>query len=286
MPAQRIAAAAAHFGRDLDFDVARVEAIVTRARGEGVTLLVLPASALGGYLCDLRTPPSPPLPPPLAPDHPVFESLRRTLGDLVLCLGYTEDAGDGTCYDAAVCLTGDGVLGRHRKVHQHPAEAMVMASGDSFAAFDTPAGRLGMMLDYDKTFPESARTLAADGARVLACLSAWPASVTRRASNLVHDRQTHLFDLYDRARAAENQVVLVSANQTGTSGELRFLGRSKVVGPAGDVLAHTSVGAGLAIAEVDVDGEVEGARRVLHHLEELRPAAYAPVALSAGTSPA
>ena len=58
-------------------------------------------------------------------------------------------------------------------------------------------------------------SLALDGATILAVLSAWPASVTRRAATLVHDRQTRLFDLYDQARAAENQVVVLSSNQSG-----------------------------------------------------------------------
>ena len=148
------------------------------------------------------------------------------------------------------------------------------APGTTFAAFDTPVGRLGLLIDYDKTFPESARTLALDGARVLACLSAWPASVTDRASRLPADRQSRLFDLYDAARAAENQVVLASSNQTGVTGGLRFLGQAKVVGPGGDVLARTGSKGGLAVAEVDVDAEVTRSRRVLHHLAELTPSAY------------
>ena len=64
-----------------------------------------------------------------------------------------------------------------------------------------------MLIDYDKTFPESARTLALDGARIIAALSAWPASVTDRAARMTQDSQSRLFDLYDSARAAENQVV-------------------------------------------------------------------------------
>jgi predicted amidohydrolase len=109
---------------------------------------------------------------------------------------------------------------------------------------------------------------------VLACLSAWPASLTNRAARLVQDRQSRLFDLYDCARAAENQVVWVSANQTGTMGRLRFLGQSKVVGPGGDVLARTWAKAGLAVADLDVAAEVSRARLVLDHLRELKPAAY------------
>jgi len=171
-------------------------------------------------------------------------------------------------------VSGDGVLGRHRKVHQPAGESAAYQAGASFLPFDTPIGRMGMLIDYDKTFPEASRKLALEGASVLAFLSAWPASLTNRAPRLVTDRQTRLFDLYDCARAAENQVVVVSSNQTGTFGRLRFLGRAKVVGPGGDILARTSTKAGLAIADVDPEADAAQARRVLHHLDDRQPAAY------------
>ena len=132
---------------------------------------------------------------------------------------------------------------------------------------------------------EAARTLAMDGATVLACLSAWPASVTDRASRLPQDRQSRLFDLYDCARAAENQVVWVSSNQTGVMGGLRFLGQAKVVGPGGDVLARTSSKGGLAVAELDPEVEVARARRVLHHLAERTPEAYVALRAAAADVP-
>jgi predicted amidohydrolase len=119
-----------------------------------------------------------------------------------------------------------------------------------------------------------ARALALDGAEILACLSAWPTGITNRAPRLTRDRQSRLFDLYDQARAAENQVVLASSNQTGALGRMRFLGQAKVVGPAGDILARTWSKAGVAVAELDVRAEIDNARRVLRHLSELRPDSY------------
>jgi predicted amidohydrolase len=273
MAVLRLAAAAAHFGRDLPRSLERIDMVVTAARRAGSSLLVLPDAALGGYLADLRSPDPDALPPALTPDAPEFARIREMAGDMVVCLGYSE-LSEGRRWNSAVCLTGDGVLGRYRKVHQPPGEALVYESGDVIAAFDTPVGRLGMLIDYDKTFPEAARTLAMDGARIVACLSAWPASLTQRAPRLTQDRQSRLFDLYDCARAAENQVVWVSANQTGSMGGLRFLGQAKVVGPGGDVLARTWAKAGLAVAEVDVDAEIDRARLVLHHLRERRPELY------------
>jgi predicted amidohydrolase len=274
MTAVRIAAVAAHFGRDLEFDLARIGKLIDDARKEQTDLLVLPDAALGGYLSDLRHPDPDALPPALAPDDPLLRKVAELAGSMVVCLGYREDGGSSERYNAAVCLTGDGVLGRHRKVHLPSGEDVAYAPGDRFEPFDTPLGRIGMLIDYDKTFPEAARTLSLGGAQILACLSAWPTSITNRAPRMAQDRQSRLFDLYDQARAAENQVVLASSNQTGAMGGMRFLGQAKVVGPGGDILARTWSKAGLAVASVDVAAEIERARQTLHHLDERRPSAY------------
>lgn len=268
-----IGAVAAKFGRDLDFDLQRIATLIEHARASGVGLLVLPDAALGGYLTDLRRPDPAELPPALGLDDPHLRKVAALAGEMVVCFGFRE-AGEDRCYNTAVCVHGDGVLGSHRKVHQPPGESIAYATGERFAAFDTPVGRLGMLIDYDKTFPESARTLALDGADVLACLSAWPTSLTDRAPRMAQDRQARLFDLYDQARAAENQVVLVSSNQTGVLGELRFLGQAKVVGPGGEILARTWSKAGIATARLDVAAEIAKARRVLRHLDERKPSRY------------
>jgi predicted amidohydrolase len=273
MPPLRVAAVAAHFGRDVDACFARIEAVLADAAERGANLVVLPDAAVGGYLAGFGPAAADDLPEAFDIDGPEVKRLVQLAGDRVVCAGYCERDGEAR-YNAAVCVSGDGVLGRHRKVHQPAGESDAYGAGTSFEAFDTPIGRVGMLIDYDKTFPEAARRLALDGASVLAFLSAWPASLTNRAPRLVTDRQTRLFDLYDCARAAENQVVVVSSNQTGTYGRLRFLGRAKVVGPGGEILARTSTKAGLAVADIDVESEVGRARRVLHHLADRRPSAY------------
>ncbi|OZG30244.1 carbon-nitrogen hydrolase family protein [Williamsia sp. 1138] len=269
----RVAALAAHFGRDVERAVNKIVGIIESASRDGIDLLVLPDASLGGYIGDLRAPDIEHLPPAVETDGPELARIVAAAGPMTVCVGYTEAAA-GERYNTAVCLTGDGILGTHRKVHQPAGESLAYAAGDAFAAFDTPVGRMGMLIDYDKTFPESARTLALDGARIIAALSAWPASVTDRASRLPNDRQSRLFDLYDAARAAENQVVLVSSNQTGVMDKLRFLGQAKVVGPGGEVLAKTWAKGGMAVCDIDIDAEIDRARRVLHHLDERRVDTY------------
>ncbi len=268
----RAAAVAAPFGRDLEVAYARIGELLAQARARGVGLLVLPEAALGGYLAHLDGAGAA-LPPALDVEGPEVARVARMAGEITVCLGLCEADGPRR-YNSAVCVSGDGVLGVHRKVHQPLREDLSYAPGDGFAAFDTPVGRLGMMVCYDKAFPEAARTLALDGAQLVACLSAWPAGRTARAADLQQDRWTARFNLFDQARALENQVVVVSANQTGSFGRLRFVGNAKVVGPGGEVLATTGIEPGMAVAEVDLALTLAGARRSMFHLANRRPETY------------
>ncbi len=274
MPA--VAAVAGCFGRDLEAGLRQVERSIQRARARGAELVVFPESALGGYLFEtslpvLRPPVAPP--PALRPDGEEIARLARAAGPTVVCVGYTE-AGEGGPYSSAVCVSGDGVLGHHRKVHLPACERATFTAGGEFAAFDTPLGRMGMLICYDKIFPEAARELALDGAGIIASLAAWPTCRTQPSAWTRHDREVRHFNLLDQARALENQVVWVSANQSGRLGRLRFPGQAKVVDPDGRVLAHTGSRPGIALARVDPRGAVDAARSQLSHLADRRPFAY------------
>jgi predicted amidohydrolase len=277
MSVVRMAAVAAPFDRDLEGDFGRITEIIAGARAQGVRLLALPEAALGGYLAHLDG--GADEPPALLVDGPEIARLAALAGDMVICAGYCEADGERR-YNSVVCVHDGRVLGNHRKVHQPLRENASYDSGDSFAAFDTPVGRLGLLICYDKAFPESARALALDGAEIIVVVSAWPGSRTNAPADLADDRWTRRFDLFDRARALENQVVWVSANQSGTFGSMRFVCSAKIVDPGGDVLATTGIAAGMAVAEVDVAAVVAAARRSMGHLRDRRPEAYREPALT------
>ncbi|HEY2831726.1 MAG TPA: carbon-nitrogen hydrolase family protein [Sporichthyaceae bacterium] len=270
-----LAAASANFGRDLDACFRRIEDIVAEARERGVQLLALPEAALGGYLEALDGQQA--LPPAFAVEAPEIRRVAELAGDMVITIGFCEQDGERR-YNSAVAVSGGAVLGLHRKVHQPLREDAAYAAGEGFAAFDTPVGRIGMLICYDKAFPEAARTLALDGARIVVCMSAWPGSSTNPAPDLAQDRWKRRFDLFDTARALENQIVWVSANQSGEFGSLRFVGSSKVVDPGGEILADTGLGPGLAVSTLDVPATLEAARRHMGHLRDRRPEAYRAVA--------
>ena len=273
MRTTRFAAVAAPFGRDLDECFARIGRVLALSRARGVRMVALPDACLGGYRRD-----SADAPPALDPDGPEIRRLAELAGDMVVCAGYSErgverpdDGPDRIVqYHSAVCVTGDGVLGRH-------------TTGGPFGAFDSPVGRIGMMICYDKAFPEAARALAADGAEIGVCLSAWPASSSNPSPDLGRDLWTRRFDLFDRARAVENQMLWLSANQSGTFGDVRFVASAKVVDPGGDVLATTGTAAGAAIADVDVAEAVGLARRAMAGRVGTAPRASAPAGVSSDT---
>jgi N-carbamoylputrescine amidase len=276
-----LAAAAANFGRDLEAAYATIQELLDEARAGGAQLLALPEAALGGYLSSLGGPGSSgrpkSLPPALRLDGPEIARVIEMAGDTIVIFGICEADGpeaDIVRYNTAVAVNGSGVLGVHRKVHQPLGENMSYSAGEGFEAFDTPIGRVGMMICYDKAFPESARALAMDGAEIVVCISAWPGSRTASSDDLAEDRWTKRFNLFDQARALENQIVWVASNQAGTFGALRFVSNAKIVAPGGDVLATTGTAAGLAIATIDVAEALGTARRAMFHLRDRRPLAY------------
>jgi N-carbamoylputrescine amidase len=285
----RMAAVAAPFGRDLEADFRQIAELIDEAAQRGVRLLALPEACLGGYLTSLDAPDPDETgdelggPPPLRLDGPEIKRLAALAGDMVVTAGYCEladgetggdDQESGRLYNSVVCVTGDGVLGNHRKVHQPLGEGASYDRGGEFVPFDTPVGRLGMMICYDKAFPESARALALAGAEIVTCVSAWPTSRTNQSADLSTDRWVQRFNLFDQVRALENQIVWLSANQSGSFGSMRFVASAKVVGPGGEVLATTGLGAGMAVADLDVADELAAARRSMAHLSNRRPETY------------
>src|SRR4051812_17928065 len=245
----RIAAAATPYVPGVDPSLAMIERIVASSRA---VLVVLPEGVLGGYRSGHE----------VDVDGPEIARLCEIAGDSVVCAGFTERGS----YASAVCVTGDGVLGHQRKVHIPPSEIGVFAAGDGFAAFDTPIGRVGMLVCYDKVFPEAARALALDGAEVIASLAAWPLCRVSPARRVAADAQTRQFNLLDQARAIENQVVWASSNLAGWMGRMRFPGQAKVVAPSGRVTARTRSRPGAAVASIDVGEALQSARMAIDHL--------------------
>ena len=85
-------------------------------------------------------------------------------------IGFCERIGD-EAYNTALWIGRDGeTVGAYRKTHfneGYDAARYFNRPGGEIRAFDTPLGRVGIMICFDRRVPEVARCLMLDGAQVL-----------------------------------------------------------------------------------------------------------------------
>jgi predicted amidohydrolase len=137
-------------------------------------------------------------------------------------------------YNVAVLLgPNGGVLGKYRKTCLPRNEVNDgVCPGNDYPVFDTPFGRLGMMVCYDGFFPEVARELANNGAEVIA----WPVwgCNPEQAS----------------ARAVDNHVYLVSSTYEALPRNWML---TAIYDHDGRPLAKAETWGTVVVAEVDLD---------------------------------
>jgi predicted amidohydrolase len=179
--------------------------------------------------------------------------------DCHMVAGLPESDGE-RLYNSAVLVGPDGFLACYRKVHLFYEEKRFFSPGDlSFPVIDVGIARIGLMVCYDHLFPESARSLALQGADVIA-----------HPANLV---MPDLAQRTMRVRALENGVFTATANRVGeesrTFETLVYTGQSQVVEPDGDVLVRLSPDeAETAVVEIDVERARN--KRITEHNHKLR----------------
>ena len=175
--------------------------------------------------------------------------------DIYICWGMAEIDPDwpDVTYNCMVLVGPEGYVGKYRKVHLPLCEKFMHYPGrDGYPVFDTRIGRIGLEVCYDICFPEVARSLALQGAQIILSQTGWP-----NITGTEEDPDHIVIDVFHRARANENMVVVVNSNVCGEA----FNGYSKIYGPTGGrVYAETGSTEGMAIAEVDVEGEINHGR--------------------------
>jgi formamidase len=157
---------------------------------------------------------------------------------LWLVPGTVFERSDAGIHNTALAFSPDGELvARYRKVFPwQPHESCVR--GDAFVTFDIPAaGRIGLSICYDGSFPESARELARQGAEL----------ILQPSLTTTSDRDHEL--VMARANAVFNQLYVVSLNAAAPAG----LGRSVVVDPEGLVRARAGESEEMLTDVLDLD---------------------------------
>jgi predicted amidohydrolase len=121
--------------------------------------------------------------------------------------------------------------------------------------------------------------LALKGAEIILAPTAWPCSYEPTDDEPVIKLNT----LFEEVRAAENQVFYIASNHVGRYDGENCCGNSRIINPQGVALSCTSLlDEGLAIAEVDIQGEIKearlsGAMMGCNLLKDRRPDTYGEI---------
>ncbi|CAA0095886.1 carbon-nitrogen hydrolase family protein [Zhongshania aliphaticivorans] len=245
----------------LNTNLQRAEALVAEAAEHGAQLVVLPENfALFGSKEIFA----------LAAAEEACGELQSFLAGLatqykVVLVGGTIPlpAEDGRVYATSFIHSGDGVsLGQYRKIHLFDAdvgdaqgsyrESDSYAPGDEVVVVDSAVGRIGVGICYDLRFPEMFRRMLELEADIIVL----PSAFTRNTG------WAHWLPLL-RARAIENQCLVVAANQGGVHDAKRQTsGGSVVIDSWGRVLAEAGLGEACVVASYDQEEQRALRRRM------------------------
>ncbi len=289
----KVAAIQLNSTADTAANLASADRLTRAAAADGAQLVVLPEkwSVLGGD-ADLRAGAQPLDGPAIGWARSLARELRIDLvagsiferrgargeeGERVPGAARGDRVGGERFANTSVHIDPDGdVRAVYRKLHMFDVEvagrsyreSAVTEPGAEIVLSATAAGvELGLAICYDLRFPGLFAALATRGARIVVLPSAFTAPTTR----------DH-WEILVRARAIENEVFVVAANQVGAHpGGHRSGGRSLIVDPWGLVLAEAGDQAGWIAAELDLERQRE-IRAQLPVLAHRRPEVYGAAA--------
>jgi predicted amidohydrolase len=166
---------------------------------------------------------------------------------------------DGRPRNQAVVFGPEGeVLARYSKIHPFTlgGEAACYMAGTAIVTFKWQGCLVAPFICYDLRFPEVFRSAVQREVQLFTVIANWPIK-----------REQHWVTLL-QARAIENQAYVVGVNRSGVDPKFSYSGRSMIVDPHGETLAHIGNEEGLIQAEVDVSA-VESWRKDFPALQDM-----------------
>ncbi|MFN3152765.1 carbon-nitrogen hydrolase family protein [Bremerella sp.] len=238
-------------GAEKSVNLEQAESMITDAAAAGAKLVVLPELfPYLGSVSKLRENSE-------TMDGKALQMMRGLAiqHQLVLCAGSVAiAAGDDPTkvMNRSVLFGPHGqVLATYDKIHCFDinlpdvkvVESDYVRAGSQLSVASTPLGHIGQAICYDLRFPEIFRRLTEDGMQI--CVL--PAAFTDKTG------KAH-WEVLARARAIENQIYVIAANQCGLYGDsIECHGNSLIIDPWGKVLARgDNRKPGIIYAEIDL----------------------------------
>lgn len=152
------------------------------------------------------------------------------------------------CYDASILIDANGqIQGIQKMVHVAQADKFFeqdyyTPSDDGFHVFTTSFGNIGIVVCFDRHYPESIRTEALKGADLILI----PTVNTK-------EEPSDIFEWELRIQAFQNSCVIAMCNRVGVEGTMTFSGESIVVDANGNVITKADDSAQIVYVEVDLE---------------------------------
>jgi predicted amidohydrolase len=242
--------------KNLDLHLQTIE----KARKAGVDLLVFPELSLTGYkLRDLVETVA--MDPEKARE---IRALKARTKDIALVFGFVEErpAEKGLFYNSAAFCAEGRILHIHRKVFLPTfglfEEARFFAPGRNFRTFDTPWGKMGLLICRDFLHYNASYLLYAGGAETMIAISAAPG---RGLSGDKGFASSRMWELMGEAMGRFSQAFVLYCNRVGLEDGVVFAGGSFIFNPMGERLSQAAYfEPEFVIREIDMN-EVRKARK-------------------------
>lgn len=255
----------------IEANLARSVKLIERAAKAGANLVMFPEVQLSPFFPQYTSATSPfgdASPFAMRLDGPQVQALQAACARWGIWASpnlYIEQ--DGTRYDTSLLISDAGELvGTQQMVHiaQAPQfyEQDYYAPGDGFRVFDTPLGRIGIVICFDRHYPESIRTSVLRGADLV---------LVPTANTLAEPSE--MFDWEIRVQAFTNSAIVAMCNRCGVEDGMEFSGRSIVAGPDGGTIAQAGPGDELLLADMDL-AAARALRNAKPYTQLRRPALY------------
>lgn len=237
-------------GPDKKANLANAARLLRSAAARGARLIVLPELFFWGGARGEELAAAEPIP---GPTTTALGDLARELGVVLIGGSILERVEENDrSYNTCVVFDRSGTpIAKYRKLHLFDVEVAdrvaVRESASRLAGVEPVTvecelATLGLAICYDLRFPELFRNFTDRGAAVV-CL---PSAFTH-ATGSAH------WEPLLRARAIENQVYLIAANQHGRGGSgIVNYGHSMIIDPWGTIVARAPEDDAVVLADIDL----------------------------------
>lgn len=262
----------------------KVVRMIGEAAKKGANIVCLPELFLGLYFCQAEH------------DESAFNQAESIPGpttqalsdvakkhQIVLLGGSIFEKTSGKYYNTAPIFGPDGkLIGTYRKTHiPHDPdffEQNYFSPGDTgIKVFETPFGKICVLICYDQWFPEMARMATLAGAELIVYPTAIGTvdDIAPVDPNIPEDWET-MWRSAQVGHAAVNNVYVAALNRVGTEGKMHFWGGSFIANPGGRILAKADDSEQILIAECDFS-YVKKMQESWRFLKERRPEMYGDI---------